>query len=333
MGPSRQHVRRMLSLGALGYIGGLLGLLAGQSVWPQRDGWLAFSQVVAPYLALTLVGPGLAVGFWGTWRLRVLLGLGGLIILKGCAPGPEGVALPAAPGALVLPVVQWNVRDGGQYTTLRPVLLAQPAAVVALEEINPWWLEHDVIITRRYPYRWRGAAAPDGLGNVLLSAYPIRAGGQIGPAAQPILWTQVDLGAGRRLTVLVAHLPRPETCPNAWGGPGCYEPARRDAALRQLIAFVATTQERGESVLVLGDLNLTEREPAYTDLGALLQDAGQRSGRGNTWRPARFMNNPWALLRIDYLFNSTAIASLRTTVDCTPRGSDHCILRGWFAIP
>jgi exonuclease III len=38
------------------------------------------------------------------------------------------------------------------------------------------------------------------------------------------------------------------------------------------------------------------------------------------------------LLRIDYLLASPAVTPLSMTTDCTPRGSDHCLVRGRFEI-
>jgi hypothetical protein len=38
------------------------------------------------------------------------------------------------------------------------------------------------------------------------------------------------------------------------------------------------------------------------------------------------------LLRIDYLFSSPNVTPLRMSVDCTPEGSDHCVVRGRFEL-
>jgi vancomycin resistance protein VanJ len=85
-------------------------------------------------------------------------------------------------------------------------------------------------------------------------------------------------------------------------------------------------------VLMLGDFNVAEREPAYNDLSAGLVDAHRvvGAGTGVTWRPAALMGHDFALLRIDYIFSSPNVTPLSTWVDCTPRGSDHCIVHGEF---
>jgi exonuclease III len=44
------------------------------------------------------------------------------------------------------------------------------------------------------------------------------------------------------------------------------------------------------------------------------------------------MGQNFAVLRIDYMFSSPNVSPLATSVDCTPRGSDHCIVHGEFEI-
>jgi endonuclease/exonuclease/phosphatase family metal-dependent hydrolase len=147
-------------------------------------------------------------------------------------------------------------------------------------------------------------------------------------------WARRDLGGGERLRVITAH-PRPA----AWGRgpclPGlCYDPSRRDAQLASIQALVAPWVAAGEGVLLLGDFNVSEREPGYRDLSAGLQDAYLTvgSGPGATWGPGNWAGRGWPLLRIDYLFSSANVTPLRTATDCTYRGSDHCIVRGTFAL-
>ena len=86
---------------------------------------------------------------------------------------------------------------------------------------------------------------------------------------------------------------------------------------------------------MLGDFNTTEREPAYAELSAGLHDAQKEAGvgLGMTWRPASLENLPFGLLRIDYLFASPRFVALAAGPDCTPRGSDHCLVSATFARP
>jgi vancomycin resistance protein VanJ len=86
-------------------------------------------------------------------------------------------------------------------------------------------------------------------------------------------------------------------------------------------------------VLVLGDYNVTDREPAYQTLARGLHDAHLEVGWGSgaSWRPERFKGMPFGLLRIDYLFSAGGLSPVSITTDCTPRGGDHCLVDGTFA--
>jgi len=44
------------------------------------------------------------------------------------------------------------------------------------------------------------------------------------------------------------------------------------------------------------------------------------------------MGHDFGLLRIDYMFTSPNVTPLATSTDCTPRGSDHCIVHGEFEV-
>jgi endonuclease/exonuclease/phosphatase family metal-dependent hydrolase len=172
---------------------------------------------------------------------------------------------------------------------------------------------------------------------VLLSRYPILEQGVLDQPADlwprpDVMWARLALEGGATLRVVTAH-PRPAR----WGREPClsrvcYDPSRRDAQLASIRAFVAPALARGERLLLLGDFNVTDREPAYRDLAAGLQDAYMAVGSGaaNTWGPGNLMSHGLALLRIDYFFTSPALRPLRLAVDCTPRGSDHCLLLGTF---
>ena len=75
----------------------------------------------------------------------------------------------------------------------------------------------------------------------------------------------------------------------------------------------------------MGDLNTTEREPAYADFTAGLHDAHLDAGIGPglTWRPDELKSLPFGLFRIDYVLSSPDLVANRTAVYCTTL-SDHC---------
>jgi endonuclease/exonuclease/phosphatase family metal-dependent hydrolase len=99
--------------------------------------------------------------------------------------------------------------------------------------------------------------------------------------------------------------------------------------------MVERSTAEGDGVLLVGDLNVSDREPAYRDVAAGLIDAYLEVGwgPGGTWRPSHLEQLPFGLVRIDHMLSTADIRPLRVAVDCTPRGSDHCIVTGTFELP
>ncbi len=322
-------------------------LRAGPAAWllvwllmqiaPQRSGPLALAEVFAPYLALGSIG--LAPLLWRskfrwTWAA---LGLCLTLAVGYWTPALHAAPPAPAPGTRLLTAITWNVESGGERAAIAPVLALGSADLVALVEFNDDWLAQDPAVRTQYPYRLRRPGNPvDGI--VLLSRYPIRAGGPLPTATGDALparavWADVAVPGGPALRVVVGH---PATAV-LWGGSAArfYDSSRRDAEIAAIHAFLAPTLAHGDPALLMGDFNVTEREPAYTDLSAGLVNGQQVAGRGwgRTWRPDRVKRLVPPVVRIDYLLTSPAIRPLMVTVDCTLRGSDHCLVAGRFALP
>ena len=66
----------------------------------------------------------------------------------------------------------------------------------------------------------------------------------------------------------------------------------------------------------------------YAELSTGLVDAQHALGLGPglTWRPDEIKWLPFGLLRIDAVFTANGLEPLDIGPDCTPSGSDHCIL-------
>src|SRR5262249_55903180 len=107
----------------------------------------------------------------------------------------------------------------------------------------------------------------------------------------------------------------------------------RDAQLRVINALAQSFIKQREAVLLLGDMNVTDREPGYSLLTQGLTDAFKQvgSGSGHSWGLLK-LNPYWPLLRIDYMLTSSAVLPQTFEVDCTARGSDHCAIQGTFVI-
>ena len=151
------------------------------------------------------------------------------------------------------------------------------------------------------------------------------------------------LGQGQTIVLVVAHPESPYSSSDnsSCYFPSCYDTSLCDTLLAQMREIVDTALARNEAVLVVGDLNLTTREPQYSEVSRGLQDLHHRVGwgYGHTFglyrqQSSQEINGRFLipLLRIDYMLNSPNVTPYRTSADCTLRGSEHCILFGEFAL-
>jgi endonuclease/exonuclease/phosphatase (EEP) superfamily protein YafD len=331
-GPGRPRARDLLlALYPLALVLLTLAALAA----PQRAGGFALSQVVAHFLflpALLLAPLALARGMF-LLRLALLAAAATFLIVY-----PPALAMPAPAPAPALSLLQWNVYVGGvEPADLRRALAEHRPDVVTLQEADLDAVAEDAELAAAYPHRLvgDGETAPS---LAILSRFPIVESGvpPMDAAAWDmprVVWARLDVG-GRTVTVVNAHPIPPRTfgagCPLL----RCYNTGPRDAQIADVRRLVEELRLRsGDPLILAGDMNVTEREPAYFDLAAGLRDAHRAAGAGfgASWRPG-FMDIPWGLLRIDYIFADEGVRPLDLHTDCAPRGSDHCLLVGSFAL-
>jgi endonuclease/exonuclease/phosphatase (EEP) superfamily protein YafD len=330
--------RGLLILAAL-YPLFLLILSTVNMLGPKRTGLLGLSEVFAPYLFLPLLLLVPLMFVRGAVVLRVLLVLCAVVYVLRFPPKLIIAGPQSTPGATHLSVLSWNTRAGGEYDQVMAVLRSKPAAIVGLVEADWNGLSNDPEVAALYPNRWGVEAAGPVSGEMLLTEYPILEKGILGGAdiwgnVPRAIWARLDVGLGKNIVVVVAHPPPGRFCTRYTFPRGCYNTSLRDQQLQGINAAVQPFLKAGDALIMVGDFNVTEREPAYKDLSAGLVDAYHTvgAGTGTTWRPTSLMNQDLALLRIDYQFSSPNIVPLSSRVDCTPRGSDHCIVAGEFEV-
>lgn len=329
--------RRWLAFALVSLYPGTLAVLSLAHLFVQvRGGPLALAEVVAPYLFVPLLVllPALAVRGAVLPRLAIVACLlGGLQF----APVTRLGAPPIAPPGVTVTVATWNVAFGhADEEAVRRFVEARPAEIVALvEDYGSWWdtdydrwREREAALARVYPYQVRRNSQ----GLSILSVYPLLGSSPPSPQvagadATPVAWGRFDLGQGRTIVVAASH-PRNPTRGVCALWRLCFNPAVRDADIRETRAAIAPFLARGDRVLLVGDFNLTEREPAYRDLVAGLWDAQRAVGEGpgHTWRPFPLARFDLALLRIDYVLGNWAIRPLALARNCATSGTDHCFL-------
>jgi endonuclease/exonuclease/phosphatase (EEP) superfamily protein YafD len=321
----------------------LVALWLMQSVAQARGGLPALAAVCAPYLVLPLVATAPLLVLRGATALRIAVATCLLYSLQ-IVPSLPATPVTADARGTTLTITTWNVAFGhADREDVRRFVETRPADIVALvEDYTSWWdpdparwAERETALARIYPYQIR--RHPQGL--TILSTYPLldssaEEGGEAAGDTPPVAWGRFDLGDGRGVVVAVGH-PRNPTRGDCDPRLLCYDPAVRDTQIRQVRAAVAPFLARGEPLVLVGDFNLTEREPAYRELADGLWDA-QRAvadGSGYTWRPFPLARFGVPLLRLDYVLGSPATRPLGLTSDCTPRGADHCALTATLALP
>jgi vancomycin resistance protein VanJ len=312
---------------AAGYPVIVLALFAIHLLLPQRGGLLALTQVLAPHFALVAV---VLVPLALPARARVLrLALVALAAVSLLRFGPGLVSLPrdVLEAERAVHVLSWNVEHGGaRGDVVVGAILAAEVDLVAIQELSPpilAALESDPRIASRFPHR-STIPHPSVRGMGIWSRYPLTVRHQA--FESPLQEVVVATPAGP-LTLLNAH---PLMIRFRGGAAGWFDPVHRDAALEDLRERIDAALAAGERLLVAGDLNVTDREPAWREVSAGLEDLHRvvGLGTGSTWRPSDWRNLPFGLIRIDYLLAGPGVRPVAVHADCRPRGSDHCILQG-----
>lgn len=314
---------------ALGWVLFVLAVLAVHVFVPQRSGPIALSEVFEPYIVLSALIAALFAVRARSTAGRVAIAIFFVAVLGRYAPG--WISLPTSVAGERLTVIAWNLERGpdGAQRALEG-LLGRDADLVGLEELQREAadaLAGDPTLLTRLPYR---VLAPDDsvLGMGLLSAYPIVE--QQISTDPPFIRALVDPPESDPVAVFVVH-PLPARFVTLARLPIALDTAGRDAAIASIRSLIDLDLAAGRSVVVLGDLNTTEREPAYAEFTSGLRDAHLDAGFGPgfSWRPPALRSLPFGLLRIDYILATPDLVARASSVDCQ-LPSDHCRLEATF---
>jgi vancomycin resistance protein VanJ len=307
-----------------------------QVVAPRRSGPLALTEVFAPWLFLPLL-----VFLPFAWALRdrtlvVALALAAVTFAVHLGPALVPGPRPQPPaGAMPVRVASWNIYIRNPAARVVDAVQSLDADVVGLVEVNPRQaarLDANPALRARYRTVLMVPEANRGL----LSRYPVIDSGVredgSARAGSGLLWARLDLGGGRRLTVVVAH-PLPAEASPSSTLPLHWDARPRDAEIAYVKAFVDARVAAGERVVLMGDFNVTDREPANADLSRGLRDAHDVAwGAGASWGPLSLRRHGLALIRIDRILAGPGTVPTAFSTDCTFRGSDHCVLHATVAV-
>lgn len=297
-----------------------------------RTGPLALANILSVHLALAaLVLVPVAIARRDAALRSSLAALGVVAVLRF---GGEWFSLPPSVDTSdnLFFASSWNLEHGARSGAGAVEGIATlDSDVVALQELGPEHA-HAITETAGLTERFPGMALypdPDVFGMGLLSRWPIvRA--EFG--ADPALIEAVVDDGGREITVITAH-PLAGRISTVGPVPIALDSVKRDQALRRIRARIDAAIARGETVVVLGDFNVSPTEPAFGELVDGLRDAHAEVGQGPgwTWRPSRFEGLGLGMLRIDLALSSPNLAPVSVVEHCG-RVGDHCILEAWFSL-
>ncbi len=233
-------------------------------------------------------------------------------------PPPDGAPLRVMTANVV------TVND--QPASLAEAVLQQSPDVLAVQELGaPMARVLAQRLRDRYPYQ---ALYPDpsGRGMGVLSRYPIVGDSRPEMGAGTCNCQQVTIDFdGQQITLLNAHPHSPDVKVRRLGGvpfPRGFATAETEAAVATLVRRAGTIEQ---PVLVVGDLNTSDRQPSYHLIRGSLGDAYREAGWGFGYTfPAErvFRLTLIPLVRIDYVLHGEGWAARAArTVDLP--GSDH----------
>ena len=308
---------------ALTWVALALTIVVLDVVLPPEFGPYALGAIFEPYLVVSGLIAGLVVVRTPRLAGRVLVVALLAVALARYVPVWVSSPAPPSPATLALRVATWNMLAGTDAAARASQgVSASNAQLIAIQELGldaATALGHDT----RFPYKAlpQTDAAP-GVG--LLSVYPIL---ETQSSNYPqFLRAVIDLPMSDPLVVYVVHAPLGRFV-TVGDIPVGVDLSIRDPALTLIRMRVDEDLAQNRSVIILGDLNTTERERAYAGLSAGLRDAHLDAGVGPgfTWRPSPLALLPFGMLRIDYVLSTPDLVATSSTVDCS-LPSDHCRL-------
>lgn len=311
----------------------ILYLTAVWLLMPQRFWLISLTNLFAPLFFLPLLAL-LPLAVLIRTR-RMIVGAAIPLVLFVLLFG--GLFIPRIPPLLGptanLRILTFNQFFGNQrIDAVIAALRASEADVIALQELSPALASAiEGELGDLYPYRWL-IPADNSHGIGLISKLPFSEHSRPLDGRAQRVSLALDSGP---LTLVNVHLHFNSISRRSvefWGDVPIlkgYDSRRLVDQVDGLLADVADVQGR---LVILGDFNLGDREPAYDKLRSALRDGFREAGWGFGFTfPNRKsfgpVTVPTPVVRLDYVWLRGPIAAQGAHVDCRQVGADHCMLR------
>ena len=330
---------RLLAWGIEGllwaYVGILLAWLALRHTSGDRSGLV----LSLNYLGVWLFLPLPLFGIWGLSKRKqyraILLFVPTSLFLWFYGPLLTPPAPQATSPANSVTILTFNLGYlNANVEALLTTIMATQADVLALQEISPFHQQHlEQALSLQYPYYWYDIEA----GMAVYSRYPTLTQKNL-----PMqLWSAQSVVIQVEETPL--HLINAHLAPV--GIRGYFRTLDADSVRKltgnreaQISQIQTAIQEIGLPAVIACDCNMTDLMTAYSQITTTMRDAHRDRGWGlghTLLIPRGFelhfpINLP--VLRLDYLFYSPEITTIKTDVISGDTGSDHLPLVGQFEL-
>jgi endonuclease/exonuclease/phosphatase (EEP) superfamily protein YafD len=294
----------------------VLAYYFGHAIWGNRI-WLV--DAVGYMLTFLFIPSLLLLPLAIFSRAKVLISLAAVPVLLflltyGRLYLPRAAAAEASP---TFTVMTYNVLDiNRQYDGVAQQIIDYAPDILGLHELQAHMIKAlEERLADRFPYR---EVEP---GRGLFSRYPIRQYrafqlAEYGHWAQQAIFT-ID---GRDVTLLNVHPRTPRVVyENPLGLPSNLARDKRD---RDYVDLINRVGDIGGPLIVMGDMNLTDRHEQYAELRKYLEDAHRDRGFGLGFTRTNYPRIGLPTWRIDYIFYTADMVALDVGVG-EFAGSDH----------
>lgn len=234
-----------------------------------------------------------------------------------------------------LRVVNWNAFFANQQVEpLLELIEREQPDVIAIQELGTGFARRlDGALGERYPHRaLYPGGTPSGIG--LYSNWPLLESSPVeyrrGAPACNCHWVRIDWRE-QRVTIINTHPWPPRVRLGRYARPGAplFSTEGQTRTFDRLLELVQAARATGEPLLLVGDLNTSDRQSNYKRLRPYLSDAHREAGWGmgytfpDAGHVGRLPLRP--LIRIDYVLHGPQWRAERLHTLSLP-GSDHRLL-------
>ena len=229
------------------------------------------------------------------------------------------------------------ISNGDTSAVVATVAEQQPDVLMVQELGHAMAGQLTEVLGGRYPYRiLEPSDSPSGMG--ILSRYPVSVAASPDVLPENCSCQRVILDLlGRAVTIVHVHPPQPTIRYASWGPiplPANFDVGDTQRTLRAAIGELGAPGRFPNPALVVGDFNVSDRQPFYRELRRRFGDAYRQAGWGFGFT---FPNAPFdphffgvhtvslplvPLARIDYVLSSDAWVTVAAHTGNMP-GSDH----------